>query len=152
MANRINDWEATLADKNQLAKLVGAQIKVKEEEGNFNVLIYWDSFWDNAGFETYAENCFEDEVEDCINGAWALIRNKSNKTRLYLLHADLIPEDKDFYELTDDEVIELCKKDEDGFLHDIFEDFYEIAERWAGETIFDPDFSYMRVIRTNPFK
>lgn len=149
MANRINDWKGALAYINPLAKERGAEIRVAEnEDGFYDILIYWG----DEKFETYAENCFEDEVEDCINGAWALIRQKSIKTRLYLLHADLIPEDKDFYELTDEEVIELCKKDSDGLLHDIFEDFYEIAERWAAETIFYPDFSYMRVIRTNPFK
>lgn len=65
---------------------------------------------------------------------------------IYIIHCDLIEDDKSFNELTDEEVVKLCENDKDGFRHYVFEDIHELAKVWNIDENIDSCYSYMRVI------
>lgn len=78
MPNRINDWKGALAYINPVARNRGAEIKVVNNvDGYYDIFVYWD----DGEFESYAMNCFEDEVEDCIHGAWERIQVKDEMNK-----------------------------------------------------------------------
>lgn len=67
---------------------------------------------------------------------------------IYIVHTDLLEGEKNFRELTDEEVINLCKKDNSG-RHIVCEDLKQLERIWNGEDIEDiiyPENAYMRVI------
>ena len=67
---------------------------------------------------------------------------------IYIVHIDLLEGMKHFTELTDEEVINLCKNDKSG-KHVICDDLKQIESIWNGEDINDtfyPDNSYIRVM------
>lgn len=64
--------------------------------------------------------------------------------KILIVHTDLLPDDKHFNELTNDEVLQLCKQD--NFLSDIYESVEELAANWNTDEIFSPLNTYMRVI------
>ena len=67
---------------------------------------------------------------------------------IYIVHMDLLEGKKSFREMTDKEVINLCKKDDDG-RHIVCNDISELEKIWNGEDCYDmfyPDDSYIRVI------
>ena len=67
---------------------------------------------------------------------------------IYIVHIDLLEGEKNFRELTDEEVINLCKKDKSG-RHIICEDLKQLESIWNDNDIYDmlyPDDSYMRII------
>jgi hypothetical protein len=55
--------------------------------------------------------------------------------------------DKPFDEMTDEEVLELCKKDENGIYHSIYDSIEPLQDDWNNGVLFFPDFSYMGVIQ-----
>lgn len=68
--------------------------------------------------------------------------------KIYIIHIDLLQDiDKQFRELTDQEVIDLCAKDKDGEYHDVYESVEELSAYWNTEEVFYPTSSYMRVIK-----
>ena len=67
---------------------------------------------------------------------------------IYIVHIDLLEGMKHFTELTDEEVINLCKNDKSG-RHIVCEDLKRLERIWNGEDIEDiiyPENAYMRVI------
>ena len=67
---------------------------------------------------------------------------------IYIVHIDLLEGMKHFTELTDEEVINLCKKDISG-RHIICDDLKQLESIWNGEDIndmFHPEDSYIRII------
>lgn len=69
---------------------------------------------------------------------------------IYIVHIDLLEGMNHFTELTDEEVINLCKNDKSG-RHIICEDLKQLELIWNGEDINDmfyPDDSYIRVINS----
>ena len=71
--------------------------------------------------------------------------------RIYLVDSELLDEleiDKDFNDLTDEEVVELCEvKDKDRDYHDRFNSIESMAGYWNADEILYPNASYMRVIK-----
>ena len=65
--------------------------------------------------------------------------------KIALIHTDLLPEVKDFDELTNEEVLELCEKD--SMLSTIYNSIEELESDWNSDYIFDPSFSFMRIIK-----
>ena len=76
--------------------------------------------------------------------------------KIYIIDADLLEDiEKDFHELTDKEVIELCEKDKYGDQHDVYDSIEEMSAYWNSDEIFYPTNTYMRVIndeRTYTYK
>ena len=71
--------------------------------------------------------------------------------KIYIIHIDLLQDiDKQFRELTDQEVIDLCSKDEEREHHDVYETAEELSAYWNTEEVFYPTSSYMRVIKDEP--
>lgn len=67
--------------------------------------------------------------------------------KIIIVHIDLLEElEKNFDELTDQEVLDLCDTDKECNLHDVFYDMDGLASAWNCEEIFIPSHSYMRVI------
>ena len=67
--------------------------------------------------------------------------------KIYIVHTDMLEDNgKHFDQLTDQEVIDLCEKDEDMVNHDVYESIEELSANWNTEEIFYPNMSYMRVI------
>jgi len=67
--------------------------------------------------------------------------------KIYICHIDLFEHtDKHFQDLTDEEVIQLCKDDESMELHDEFDSIEEMSAHWNSDEMFAPLDSYMRVI------
>ena len=64
--------------------------------------------------------------------------------KIYNVHCDAIPEGKDFDERTDDEIIELSEKET--LLVEVYYGLRELVMAWNDGEIFDPDFSFMRII------
>lgn len=64
--------------------------------------------------------------------------------KIYIVHMDALPEDKEFGELTNEEIEELYNNDSDNV--DCYESLEELAANWNTEEIFYPDMSYMRVV------
>ena len=67
---------------------------------------------------------------------------------IYIVHIDLLEGMNHFTELTDEEVINLCKNDKSG-RHIICEDLKQLELIWNGEDIndmFHPEDSYIRII------
>lgn len=66
--------------------------------------------------------------------------------KIYIVNIDLIPDDKLFKDLTDEEVIQLCKQDSDLCNHDEYSSIDELAAYWNAGELFSSEYSYMRVI------
>jgi len=98
MPNRISDWEGTLSNINDLSKELGVTIDVTENEGFFDVIIKWG----DDKKETYAENCFWDELEGVIFEAWVYIKGKDEvkktKKRDRLIKETCVLLSKDLYD------------------------------------------------------
>lgn len=69
--------------------------------------------------------------------------------KIIIIHTDLLPEDRLFGDLTDEEVLQLCEQD-DHLLHDEYESVEELEANWNIDEIFYPTSSYMRVINDKP--
>lgn len=71
--NRRNDWENTLAEANKDLKRVGKEIKITDycHDGSYTCEICKDG----VSLAVYAENYYEDELEDLINDAWDYVLN-----------------------------------------------------------------------------
>ena len=67
--------------------------------------------------------------------------------KIIIVSIDLIDRmsDKDFYELTDEQLLDLCKRDKDCIGHDIYTP-EELQDAWNSEDIFFPTSSFMRII------
>lgn len=73
--------------------------------------------------------------------------------KIIIIHTDLLPDDKHFGDLTDEEVLQLCEKDRNelsNMLHDEYESVEELEANWNTDEIFYPTSSYMRVINDKP--
>lgn len=71
--------------------------------------------------------------------------------KIYIVHHDLIDETgKAFQDISNEELIALCEKDEENDLHDVFDSIEELSANWNTEEIFYPSSSYMRVIDDEP--
>jgi len=69
---------------------------------------------------------------------------------VYVIHVDLLDEtDKNFNELTDEEVIALCKADKKGKNYDFFESVEAFAAAFNTEECFSQGVAYMRIIDTD---
>lgn len=67
--------------------------------------------------------------------------------KIYVISVDLLDNvDKSFGEMTDEEVVALCKKDTGMKDHDVYESVEELAANWNSGEIYYPSHSYMRVI------
>lgn len=67
--------------------------------------------------------------------------------KIYIVHTDLLDKtDKMFHELIDQEVIDLCNKDENMENHRVYDSVQELSAYWNTDEVFYPDNSYMRVI------
>lgn len=64
--------------------------------------------------------------------------------KIYVVHTDLLEDGTNFDNLTDEQVEELYCKDD--LLVNLFNSWDEFVANWNQGTIFDPDFSYIRVI------
>ena len=67
--NRRNDWEGLLAYVNEDLGKYGKRLEVFEDGGCYGVNIV-----DHGKATMYADNYFEDEMENLINDAWAEAR------------------------------------------------------------------------------
>lgn len=79
-----------------------------------------------------------------------IINNLNYQTamKIYIVHVDLLDDiEKQFGELTDQEVIDLCEKDEDRENHRVYCSMEEFAADWNNDEMFYPSHSYMRVIK-----
>ena len=66
---------------------------------------------------------------------------------IYVLSIDLLENtDKLFSEMSDEEVVALCKKDTGMKDHDVYNSVQELAANWNTEEIYYPSHSYIRVI------
>ena len=67
--------------------------------------------------------------------------------KIYVISIELLENvDKSFSEMTDEEVVALCKKDTGMKDHDVYNSVQELAANWNSEEIYYPCHSYMRVI------
>ena len=68
--------------------------------------------------------------------------------KIYVVSVDLIPEDKHFNDLTDEEVVNICDEDNKngGWMHCKYGSIEEFAAYWNLDEILYPNMSYMRVI------
>lgn len=71
--NRRNNWEGLLKLANEDVATIGYKIKITDEEdrGFYKCLILKDG----KVVDTYAENFYEDELEDLVNEVWYHIKN-----------------------------------------------------------------------------
>jgi hypothetical protein len=67
--------------------------------------------------------------------------------KIIIIHTYLLPDDKHFNELTDEEVLQLCN---DPMLYDEYESIGELAANWNSDEILYPTSSYIRVIDDQP--
>lgn len=66
---------------------------------------------------------------------------------VYVIHVDLLDEmEKPFNEMTDEEVIALCKADKDCENHDWFESVEAFAAAFNTEECFSQNMAYMRIV------
>lgn len=64
---------------------------------------------------------------------------------IYIINCDIFnSDDKYFFDMTDEEIVELAKRDP--LLVDIYNDINELADAWNSDYVFYPSNSYMRVI------
>lgn len=75
--NRRNEWENLLKTANEDLKADGIRISIDddEEEGYFRCIIYKG----NRKIETYAENYYEDELDELVNDVWSYAKGLVNK-------------------------------------------------------------------------
>lgn len=66
--------------------------------------------------------------------------------KIYIVHTDGIPSDKEFHELTDKEIEEMYESGDYTDYIDYYESVEELAANWNTEELFYPNMSYMRVI------
>ena len=68
--------------------------------------------------------------------------------KIYIIHTEILPDDKQFNELTNDEVVAICNEDtnDGGFYHSEYDSVEELAAYWNTDEIFYPNMTYMRVI------
>ena len=64
--------------------------------------------------------------------------------KIIIVHIDLLPEDKYFADITDEELLQLCEQDD--FLCSVYESVEELSANWNSDELFDPSFSFMRII------
>lgn len=82
MANKRNEWQKLLGIANEDLKQYGYRLSVNDrgDKGFFKCVIYKG----NKKVDSYAENYYEDELEELVNDAWQhvkmLINPKSAKT------------------------------------------------------------------------
>ena len=66
---------------------------------------------------------------------------------VYVIHVDLLGEmEKPFNEMTDEEVIALCKADKNGDNHDWYESVEAFAAAFNTEECFSQNMAYMRIV------
>ena len=71
--NRYNDWQGLLKLANEdLEKFGYSLLIVEPEEGFYNCEIWKDG----EEPKTYAENFYEDELEDLLEDAWVYVLEK----------------------------------------------------------------------------
>lgn len=71
--NRHNDWETLLQYANEDLAQYGYRLSVNDrgDKGFFKCVIYKGK----KKVQTYAENFYEDELEDLVNEAWYFVKN-----------------------------------------------------------------------------
>lgn len=66
--------------------------------------------------------------------------------KIVIIHTDLLPDDKYFGDITNEELLQLCEKDTDWELHSEYESIEELSANWNSDELFNPSYSYMRII------
>lgn len=74
MANRVNNWEQLLKIANNNLKKYGVEMNVLlgEDTGNYDLHITYP----DGTTDIYAQNYYEDELDELVNDAWAHARAK----------------------------------------------------------------------------
>lgn len=74
MANRVNNWEQLLELANKNLKKYGVEMNVllAEDTGNYDLHIAYP----DGTTDIYAQNYYEDELDELVNDAWAHARAK----------------------------------------------------------------------------
>lgn len=71
---------------------------------------------------------------------------------IYIVNISLLEDvEKHFNELTDEEVIALCKKDEESLNHDVYYSIEELQANFNTDEMFPSTSAYMRVIKDDSF-
>ena len=71
--NRRNEWQKILEIANNDLALYGyALLIVEPEEGFYNCEIWKDG----EKVDTYAENYYEDELDELVNDAWYFVKSE----------------------------------------------------------------------------
>jgi len=72
--NRRNEWRNTLKIANEDLKKRGYRISVndREDKGFFKCVIYKGG----KKVETYAENYYEDELDELVNDVWSYVKHE----------------------------------------------------------------------------
>ena len=147
MANERKEWEELLESTNKKLLERGFELRIHEdEEGYFSLDIF---NFDLGQPETYAENYFENELCNLIYEAVAYVNGKTSESApkkiIYIVHSDAdILEEKEFSELTDEEIKEMYDAGSDYV--DRYDSIEELAANWNADEIFSSLFSYMRII------
>lgn len=85
------------------------------------------------------------ETERKIISAEDFEKMTSKTTKIYVVHMDAYT-DKEFNELTDEEIEQMYEKD--SMCIDCYNNMEELAADWNADEIFNPRSSYMRIINS----
>ena len=66
--------------------------------------------------------------------------------KIIIILANLLPDDKYFEDITDEELLQLCEQDTEWEKHSEYDSVEELAANWNSDELFYPSYSYMRVI------
>ena len=71
-------------------------------------------------------------------------KDKGDNKRIYVMSTDMF-EEKHIKDMSEAEIKELCKQDESGDMHDVYDSMEELSANWNSGEIFYPSNSFMRV-------
>ena len=66
--------------------------------------------------------------------------------KIIIVHFDLLPEDKNFEDITDEELLQLCEQDTEWELHSEYDSVEELSAYWNDDELFSTSYSFMRII------